>query len=162
MELGLRGEVVDFYQKFRRGYPTAVIDALVEALRLGKDAIVVDIDCGTGQLTLPMAGRVGVAVGVDPEPDMLARARRVRRARGRQPMSTGCSGPTPMCRLWARYWANGRWVLWLGHENIATSQIYLNADMTQKERAIERTRPPNTKPGRYRPPDPILAFLEAL
>jgi site-specific recombinase XerD len=52
--------------------------------------------------------------------------------------------------------------LWLGHENIATSQIYLHADMTQKERAIERTRPPDTKPGRYRPPDPVMAFLEAL
>jgi len=52
--------------------------------------------------------------------------------------------------------------LWLGHENIATSQIYLHADMTQKERAIERTQPPGTKPGRYRPPDPVLAFLEAL
>lgn len=52
--------------------------------------------------------------------------------------------------------------LWLGHENIATSQIYLHADMTQKQRAIERTRPPGTRPGRYRPPDPVLAFLEAL
>lgn len=52
--------------------------------------------------------------------------------------------------------------LWLGHENVATSQIYLHADMTQKQRAIERTRPPDTKPGRYRPPDPVLAFLEAL
>jgi integrase/recombinase XerD len=52
--------------------------------------------------------------------------------------------------------------LWLGHENITTSQIYLHADMTQKQRAIERTRPPGTKPGRYRPPDPVLAFLEAL
>jgi integrase len=52
--------------------------------------------------------------------------------------------------------------LWLGHENTATSQIYLHADMTQKERAIERTRPLGSKPGRYRPPDPVLAFLEAL
>jgi len=52
--------------------------------------------------------------------------------------------------------------LWLGHEDIATSQIYLHTDMTQKERAIERTRPLGSKPGRYRPPDPVLAFLEAL
>jgi integrase/recombinase XerD len=52
--------------------------------------------------------------------------------------------------------------LWLGHENTATSQIYLHADMTQKQRAIEQTRPAGAKPGRYRPPDPILAFLEAL
>ena len=52
--------------------------------------------------------------------------------------------------------------LWLGHEQTATTQIYLHADMTLKERAIARTKPPHTKPGRYQPPDPILAFLEAL
>lgn len=52
--------------------------------------------------------------------------------------------------------------LWLGHENITTTQIYLHADMTQKQRAIERTRPLGGKPGRYQPPDPVLAFLEAL
>jgi len=52
--------------------------------------------------------------------------------------------------------------LWLGHEQISTTNIYLHADMSQKERAIARTTPPNTTPGRYRPPDPVLAFLEAL
>ena len=52
--------------------------------------------------------------------------------------------------------------LWLGHEQTATTQIYLHADMTQKERAIARTTPPRSKPGRYQPPDPILVFLEAL
>lgn len=52
--------------------------------------------------------------------------------------------------------------LWLGHEQTATAEGYLHADMTQKEQAISRTTPPNTKPGRYHPPDPILAFLEAL
>lgn len=52
--------------------------------------------------------------------------------------------------------------LWLGHEQITTTQIYLHADMSQKERAIERTRPASTKPGRYKPPDPVMAFLEAL
>jgi hypothetical protein len=34
--------------------------------------------------------------------------------------------------------------------------------MIQKERAIDRVRPPGTKPGRYRPPDTLLAFLDAL
>ena len=52
--------------------------------------------------------------------------------------------------------------LWLGHEQVATTSIYLHADMTQKERAIARTQPIGAQPGRYRPPDPILAFLEAL
>lgn len=52
--------------------------------------------------------------------------------------------------------------LWLGHEQITTTQIYLHADMTHKQQAIDRTRPLNAKPGRYQPPDALLAFLEAL
>ena len=52
--------------------------------------------------------------------------------------------------------------LWLGHEQIATTNIYLHADMSHKQRAIDRTRPLAAKPGRYRPPDVLLAFLEAL
>jgi site-specific recombinase XerD len=52
--------------------------------------------------------------------------------------------------------------LWLGHEQTETTQIYLHADMTIKQRALDRTTPPNTKPGRYRPTDPVPAFLESL
>ena len=49
--------------------------------------------------------------------------------------------------------------LWLGHESTQTTQIYLHADLALKERALARTAPPNTTPGRYRPPDQLLAFL---
>ena len=52
--------------------------------------------------------------------------------------------------------------LWLGHEQVATTSIYLHADMSQKERAIARTQPLSASPGRYRAPDSLLAFLEAL
>jgi site-specific recombinase XerD len=52
--------------------------------------------------------------------------------------------------------------LWLGHESDQTTQIYPHADLTLKQRAIARTAPPGTKPGRYRPPDPLHAFLESL
>jgi integrase/recombinase XerD len=52
--------------------------------------------------------------------------------------------------------------LWLGHESVDTTQIYIHADMTIKERALARTAPFNTKPGRYRPTDTLLAFLEGL
>ena len=52
--------------------------------------------------------------------------------------------------------------LWLGHANVETTQIYLHADLDIKEKALARTRPPNTTPGRYQPPDHLLTWLEAL
>lgn len=52
--------------------------------------------------------------------------------------------------------------LWLGHETIATTQIYIHADMQLKERALAKLPVSNIKSGRYRPDDQLLAFLEAL
>lgn len=52
--------------------------------------------------------------------------------------------------------------LWLGHENVQSTRHYLHADLQLKERALARTAPPRTTPGRYRAPDKLLAFLEAL
>jgi integrase/recombinase XerD len=52
--------------------------------------------------------------------------------------------------------------LWLGHESIETTQIYLDADLSMKERALARTAPLRASPGRYRPDDSLLAFLTAL
>jgi site-specific recombinase XerD len=52
--------------------------------------------------------------------------------------------------------------LWLGHERVETTQIYVHANMAIKERALARTAPPATRPGRYRPSDSLLAFLDGL
>jgi site-specific recombinase XerD len=52
--------------------------------------------------------------------------------------------------------------LWLGHETVRTTQVYLHADLRLKERALARTAPPQVAPGRYRPPDSLLTFLEGL
>ena len=52
--------------------------------------------------------------------------------------------------------------LWLGHESVETTQMYIHADMKMKETAIAKTRPVDTKHGRYRPSDKLLAFLEGL
>jgi len=52
--------------------------------------------------------------------------------------------------------------LWLGHEDVRSTQVYIHADMTIKERALARTSPPSTTPGRYQPHDRLLAFLESL
>jgi trans-aconitate methyltransferase len=76
VDLGFSGEVADFYHQYRRGYPPAVIDTLAATFGLTSDDIAIDLGCGTGQLTLPIARRVQAVAGVDPEPDMLARAYR--------------------------------------------------------------------------------------
>ncbi|MGW3199153.1 tyrosine-type recombinase/integrase [Streptomyces sp. NPDC001118] len=52
--------------------------------------------------------------------------------------------------------------LWLGHESVATTQIYVHADLALKERALARTAPTGTTQGRYRPSDKIIDFLESL
>lgn len=52
--------------------------------------------------------------------------------------------------------------LWLGHADIRSTDAYLHADMSIKERALARLTPVSAKPGRYRPPDSLLAFLENL
>lgn len=52
--------------------------------------------------------------------------------------------------------------LWLGHSSPESTRPYLHADLAIKQRALDRTKPPHIKPGRYRPPDTILAFLESL
>jgi integrase/recombinase XerD len=52
--------------------------------------------------------------------------------------------------------------LWLGHESVETTQIYIHADMRMKEKALSRVAGPTARPGRYRPDDQLLAFLEGL
>jgi integrase len=52
--------------------------------------------------------------------------------------------------------------LWLGHESVETTQIYLNANLALKEEILAKTNPINGKSGRYRPPDRLLSFLSNL
>lgn len=52
--------------------------------------------------------------------------------------------------------------LWLGHEQVGTTDIYLHADMKIKERALAKLAPTSTGAGRFRPGDKLLGFLEAL
>ena len=52
--------------------------------------------------------------------------------------------------------------LWLGHESIATTSVYLHADMNLKRAALDRTRQPEVPAGDYHPDDPLLAWLQTL
>jgi integrase/recombinase XerD len=52
--------------------------------------------------------------------------------------------------------------LWLGHESMETTQVYLHANLALKEQALAKTNPFKERPGRYRPGDKLLAFLQGL
>ncbi|WP_339444761.1 tyrosine-type recombinase/integrase, partial [Pseudomonas hunanensis] len=52
--------------------------------------------------------------------------------------------------------------LWLGHEGTGTTHIYLEADLTMKEEALSRLQPIDAPTSRYRAPDHLMAFLQAL
>ena len=52
--------------------------------------------------------------------------------------------------------------LWLGHESVETTQIYLEANLELKEKALSKTTPLKTRAGRFRPGDQLLAFLKGL
>jgi len=52
--------------------------------------------------------------------------------------------------------------LWLGHAGVRSTDTYLHADLSIKEKALALTNPADTRPGRYRPTDKVLAFLDSL
>ncbi len=52
--------------------------------------------------------------------------------------------------------------LWLGHESLETTQVYIQTNLKIKEKALAKTTPYNVQPGRYKPEDHILAFLKSL
>ena len=52
--------------------------------------------------------------------------------------------------------------LWLGHESVETTSVYLHADLELKERAMAKTSPSDIRPSRYRADDNLLAFLNSL
>jgi site-specific recombinase XerD len=52
--------------------------------------------------------------------------------------------------------------LWLGHESVDTTQMYIHADLELKEQALARTGPLHVRLGRYKPNDQLLTFLRSL
>jgi site-specific recombinase XerD len=52
--------------------------------------------------------------------------------------------------------------LWLGHESVETTQMYLDANLELKEKVLAKTSPFKVRSGRYRPDDRVLAFLKSL
>jgi SAM-dependent methyltransferase len=71
-----------WYARYRPGYPDVMITHVVERFGLDGSGQLLDLGCGTGQLLIPLAPHVETAIGMDPEPEMLAEARRSAEAAG--------------------------------------------------------------------------------
>jgi len=52
--------------------------------------------------------------------------------------------------------------LWLGHENLSTTHLYVEADLQMKERSLQKLEAPDSRPFRYHASDRVLAFLDSL
>ena len=76
----LFGSAVAYYARYRPGYPQGLVDALAADAGLDGTQRVLDIGCGTGQLTIPLARHVQAVVAIDPVAGMLARGREAARA----------------------------------------------------------------------------------
>jgi len=70
------------YARFRSGYPRQDVVALADRLRLDGSRIVLDVGCGSGQLSLPLADRAGTVIAIDPVPEMLTLGQQAAQAAG--------------------------------------------------------------------------------
>jgi len=80
--MGLFAETAWHYARYRPGYPQQFFDDIVAKFHLDGTGRLLDLGCGTGQLTLPLAEDVAEAVGMDPEPGMLTEAAKRAHAAG--------------------------------------------------------------------------------
>jgi hypothetical protein len=66
------------------------------------------------------------------------------------------------CRVHFAFSSWARAALWLGHEDVQSTHVYLQADLAMKEKALDKLTPPETKAPRFKPSDKLLAFLASL
>lgn len=88
-----------YYARYRRGYPDALFALVRERFGLDGAGRLLDLGCGTGQLTLPLARHVAAAVGMDPEPEMLAEAAAAADAAGIRNVTWVRGGSTDLATL---------------------------------------------------------------
>jgi SAM-dependent methyltransferase len=165
------------YARYRPGYPQAFFDDLVRQFGLDGTGRLLDLGCGTGQLTLPLAGHVAEAVGMDPEPEMLAeaagqaQATNIANVTWAQGSSTDLPGDLGRFRLVTM----GRSFHWMDREQVLAVLDEMVDDVggvvlandsclvrptTPWQHAIEELEP-HFLPADVMPPDPLLGRMNA-
>ena len=110
------------YAQYRPGYPKRFFDNIVDRFALDGTSRLLDLGCGTGQLTLPLAEHVAQAVGMDPEPEMLAEAARQAQAGGvpNVAWTQGSSNDLPGSLGRFKLVTMGRSFHWMNREQVLT------------------------------------------
>ncbi len=122
-DAGLFAGTAWHYARYRPGYPPAFLDDLIQRLGLDGTGRLLDLGCGTGQLTLPLAAHVAEAVGLDPEPDMLTEATQQAREQAVMNVSwiQGNSADLPGELGHFRLVTMGRSFHWMDREQVLTA-----------------------------------------
>jgi SAM-dependent methyltransferase len=165
------------YARYRPGYPQAFFDDLVRQFRLDGTGRLLDLGCGTGQLTLPLAQHVAEVVGMDPEPEMLGEAAGQAEANNVTNVTWVRGGSTDLPRDLGRFRlvTMGRSFHWMDRERVLAvlddmvddvGGIVLANDSclvrpsTPWQRAIEEVQP-HFLPPDVVPPDPLPSRMNA-
>lgn len=111
------------YARYRPDFPQVFFDDLIRSRRLDGTGRLLDLGCGTGQLTLPLAAHVAEAVGLDPEAEMLVEAARKARAAHvtNVTWAQGSSADLPGKLGRFRLATMGRSFHWLDREQVLTA-----------------------------------------
>jgi SAM-dependent methyltransferase len=109
-----------YYSRFRPGYPQVLFDDIVRRFRLDGSGRLLDLGCGTGQLVIPLAPHVAEAVGMDPEPEMLAEAARRPLPREAAEVTWVCGGSADLPGALGRFRlvTMGRSFHWMDREQV--------------------------------------------
>src|SRR5262245_46036433 len=118
------------YARYRPAYPPAFFDDLIARFGLDGSGRLLDLGCGTGQLTLPLAKHVAEAVGVDREPDMLTEAARQARAAHitNVALAQGDSADLPLELGLFRLVTMGRSFHWMDREHVLAALDHMVGD----------------------------------
>jgi ubiquinone/menaquinone biosynthesis C-methylase UbiE len=93
------GSTARHYRRYRRDVPGVLLADLCDALGLTVADCVLDLGCGTGQVAVPLAARVGAVIAVDPEPDMLAQLEARTKDEGVENVSTALGADSDLVTL---------------------------------------------------------------
>jgi ubiquinone/menaquinone biosynthesis C-methylase UbiE len=123
LDEGLFAGTAWYYARYRPAYPRQFLDSLIQRLGLDGTGRLLDLGCGTGQLTLPLAAHVAEAVGMDPEPEMLTEAARQAREQAIANVSwaQGDSADLPGALGHFRLVTMGRSFHWMNREQVLTA-----------------------------------------